>query len=1106
MEFVNEVLENIWKDRYQKNDESFEENLERVAEYCSTNVEEREMFFDVMNKGLFYPAGRTMSNSGIGKDLTLNNCFVAPQIKDSLDDIFKKVALGAKTHQKGGGIGYDFSQLRPNGSPTSNDAIASGAISFMDVFNAQTATILQGNRRGANMGIMNIYSMDIEEFINAKSYEEGKLNHFNVSVMVDDDFISAVREDKKVFLHYPVYSEDGTILKDELKWKYKKEVSATYLWDLIMKKAYDNGEPGIFFYDNLNKDNNLWYIENIVATNPCFTGNMKLLTVDGYKTFEELDGKEIKLINKDGNISDGKVWCSGEKNIYEIRFANKKTITCTDNHVFMLNDGTECKAKNLKKKRIMPYLEHNNIFDEDFVKYGFIQGDGGLGRLASEYHQGLEVNIGKNDGDIAELFGVHLKDNERTVYLNGYNQDLIALGFSSESLPKREFPTTFNQWTQYQQKSFLRGCYSANGSVLKTDGRITYKTTCKTFAEQLKSILEKMGYKPYITTNKKHDVEFSNGTYECKESYDINIRQYESRLKFYNEIGFVQQYKMDKLRNDLIQTSPLIYNVVDLHKKEKVYDFNEPLVHWGVVEGFIAHNCAEYLAGTIYGSDPQTGEKLNSEEFGGACNLGSLFLHNFVKHPFTKNVEVDYDTLVYAIKVGVRFLDNIIDINNFPDEIYENYQKSFRTIGLGVTGLADMLVMLNLKYNSKDAHNFVYKLMDFIAFNAYKASIELAKEKGGFPFLDRQKFTSSGYLLKHTDNDSSWKKLINDIEKYGIRNAKILSIAPTGTLSLTFGNNCSSGIEPIFSLEYDRKIKFGGQDEKDIKIVKIQDYAYGLWEQTKEGNVVTKDKFITAMEMNVDDHIEMLKNIAYHVDMSVSKTINVPTDYSFEDTKNIYMKCHDSGIKGCTIFRPNEIRQGILITDNSKKEEVSSKVESLPRGYIIKADDNVVGKKRTLTTGCGSLHCTAFFDPISGELLETYFSKGSSGGCNNFMVGLSRMISLSARAGVDIHTIVDQLNSCGTCPSYAVRAATKRDTSRGSCCPVALGNMLIDMYKEIQGEINEDFEYEKPKVKQKNKTIEVQKSHKNLCPECNEELVNEGGCIQCKSCGWSKCN
>lgn len=264
----NPVLYDIWKDRYSKNGESVEENIRRVAKYCATNEKEEEEFFNVMNNGYFFPAGRTMSNAGIGRDLTLNNCFVAPQVKDDLSDIFNKVALGARTHQRGGGIGYDFSQLRPAGSPTSNDAIASGPISFMDVFNAQTATILQGNRRGANMGVMSVYSIDIEDFINAKSYEAGKLNHFNVTVMVDDDFMQAKNNDEDIWLHFPVYNENGRIEKDESKWKFKKKVSAKNLWELIIKKAYDNGEPGIFNYDHMNNDNNLWYIENVVCSNP----------------------------------------------------------------------------------------------------------------------------------------------------------------------------------------------------------------------------------------------------------------------------------------------------------------------------------------------------------------------------------------------------------------------------------------------------------------------------------------------------------------------------------------------------------------------------------------------------------------------------------------------------------------------------------------------------------------------------------------------------------------------------------------------------------------------------------------------------------------------
>lgn len=264
----NPVLKQIWEDRHSKNGENLEQTFRRVSKYVATNKEEEEDFFWLMSNGYGIPAGRTMSNAGIGKFLTLNNCFVAPQIQNSMEEIFETVKLGALTHKAGGGIGYDFSLLYPNGTPTNNDAVASGPVSFMDVFNAQTQTVEQGSRRGANMGILNIYHPDIEEFIEAKSKDKNRLCHFNLSIMVDDKFMESIENNEKIYLHYPVYNSDGTICEDENKWIYKKEINSSELWDKIMKMAYDNGEPGIFFYDNMNRDNNLYYIERILATNP----------------------------------------------------------------------------------------------------------------------------------------------------------------------------------------------------------------------------------------------------------------------------------------------------------------------------------------------------------------------------------------------------------------------------------------------------------------------------------------------------------------------------------------------------------------------------------------------------------------------------------------------------------------------------------------------------------------------------------------------------------------------------------------------------------------------------------------------------------------------
>ena len=548
---------------------------------------------------------------------------------------------------------------------------------------------------------------------------------------------------------------------------------------------------------------------------------------------------------------------------------------------------------------------------------------------------------------------------------------------------------------------------------------------------------------------------------------------------------------------------------------------------WYIERIVCSNPCAEYLAGTINATDPS--------QYGGACNLGSLFLHNFVKNPFTKQAHLDTDALRDTISIAVRMLDDIIDVNKFPDKIYENYQKGMRTIGIGITGLADMLAMLGMKYDSQEARDYVESLMQMITNAEYYASVQLAKEKGCFPLCEPDKHADGTYIKSVLEHD-----VIDEMSEYGIRNAKIQAVAPCGTISMVFGNNCSSGIEPIFSLSYDRKVKIGGQDEKDVKIVKMMDYAYYLYHKLKdEGKQLDFDEhdiFPTALNMSVDDHVAMLAIISKYTDMSVSKTINVPIEASFDEVKDIYIQCWKKGIKGCTIFRPNAIRQGILLTE--PKKDTESKPESpsitLPRGSIIEPSNDLIGKKRKIQTGCGSLHVLAFFDPIDGNLQEVYFNKGSTGGCANFMTGLSRMVSLLCRAGVDIMTIKDQLDSTGVCPSYATRKATHHDTSKGSCCPMAIGNALVEMYNEMQSELDDkedDIPITSRKLNKASKTIaenfdkateainkfadklaqmandsgNVYNAPTEVCPECGEPVMFEGGCKICKSCGWTKC-
>lgn len=255
------------------------------------------------------------------------------------------------------------------------------------------------------------------------------------------------------------------------------------------------------------------------------------------------------------------------------------------------------------------------------------------------------------------------------------------------------------------------------------------------------------------------------------------------------------------------------------------------------------------------------------------------------------------------------------------------------------------------------------------------------------------------------------------------------------------------------------------------------------------------ETLITANDIDWRGRIGIQATIQRSLDTGISSTLNLPKDTTPEQIRNIYIEAWKQGIKGVTVYVSGS-RDPILTTSNSKPIEIQSENDT----FIKKVSDDCIGKKRNLMTGCGSLHFTAFFDKSSGRLLETYCSKGSQGGCALFMNGLSRMMSLAARGNISVENIVDQLKSAGTCPSYAVRRATKKDTSQGSSCPVAIGYALMDMYNEMQNEIKERIASVKT-----NKKDEFYYSDKNLCPECGTELIMTEGCMSCRSCGYSKC-
>lgn len=474
---------------------------------------------------------------------------------------------------------------------------------------------------------------------------------------------------------------------------------------------------------------------------------------------------------------------------------------------------------------------------------------------------------------------------------------------------------------------------------------------------------------------------------------------------------------------------------------------------------------------------------------GGSCLLGSINLNAFADK---KTKTFNFNDFKNTVKIAVKALNDVLDegLPLHPLQEQRDSVRDWRQIGLGIMGIADMLINLGITYGSPESIELCDKIAYTMANTAIKTSARLSKTHGCFPKCNIKEIMSTKFFIDNTD-----EKTRDLVLGYGLRNSQILTIAPTGSISTML--QISGGIEPIFANYYTRKTESLHGETVEYKV-----YTPIVKEYMDENNI-SDDKclpefFVTAQNLSYRNRVDMQSVWQKHIDASISSTVNLPYETTIEQVEDLYLYAWQKGLKGITVYRDGCKRSGILTTDKTKKNDNETKKNVLQRGDIINTSDDLIGKKRKLMTGCGSLHCTAFFDPVTGELMETYLSKGSQGGCNQFMIGLSRTISLLARVGSDIYTIVDQLNSTGTCASYAVRHATKKDTSKGSCCPMAVGNALLDMYKEMQNEINVEYDNEEAE--------EITDSNSPKCPECGEALSFEGGCNICKSCGWSKCD
>src|SRR5579864_3163758 len=584
MPIVAAISQQIWDMKYRLKgpangpiagepiDKTIEDTWRRVATALAAPEKDAakwtERFYAAMDDFQFLPAGRVIAGAGSARDVTLFNCFVMGTIPDDMGGIFAHLREAALTMQQGGGIGYDFSTLRPKGAPVHGvGADASGPLSFMDVWDAMCRTIMSaGYRRGAMMATLSCEHPDIEAFIEAKS-EPGRLRMFNLSVLVTDAFMQAAADDAPWQLSFA-----GTVAK---------VIPARELWDKIMRATYAYAEPGVIFIDRINRRNNLWYCEDIRATNPC-----------------------------------------GE-----------------------------------------------------------------------------------------------------------------------EPLP------------------------------------------------------------PY-----------------------------------------------------------------------------------------------------------------------GACLLGSLNLARFVESPFTDAARLDVDAVTALVPDIVRIMDNVIDISRFPLPQQQEEALKKRRVGLGVTGLADALILCGLRYGSPEAVAATEQWLAAIQHTAYLASAVLADEKGAFPLFDRDKFLA-GETVAALDPD-----IRAAIAKNGIRNSHLSAIAPTGTISL-LADNVSSGIEPVFSFRYTRSVLMPDGTRREEE---VSDYAYRLFHRLKGEAAPLPEYFVDAQTLAPDDHLVTQAAAQRHVDSSISKTINMPADIPFDRFKDVYLRAYALGCKGCTTYRPNEVTGAVLAAHPEAEEALAAPPRTAP--------------------------------------------------------------------------------------------------------------------------------------------------------------------------------
>lgn len=1076
-----DVSIDVLLEKYAKNNEkTIQEVRYRVAKALAAeelNREEWEEKFYQNQENGFVPGGRINSAAGMDIKATLINCFVQPVgdcIEDYDDDgypsIYIALAEAASTMRRGGGVGYDFSHIRPLGALVKGtQSHASGPLSYMRVFDRSCETVESaGARRGAQMGVLRCDHPDIFSFIRAKD-KKGEFTNFNLSVGVTDAFMHAVETNSSWELIHKVaptekYRKENNSFFDSNRnvWVWKV-VPVMELWELIMRSTYDHAEPGILFIDKMNSENNLWYCEKIEATNPCVTGDTVILTDEGYKRIDS-------VVNQQVTVWNGFEWSptiprvTGQnQEIIDFEFSDGSKLACTPYHKFILTDGSRVEAKDLYAG--MKLAKH---------RFPIIVGDYDV-ETKIAYTQGFYSGDGQRETNRIWLYEEkcalvpHLAISCYSDQTTDRNQRLMAsMNFQPQA--KDFVPDT--QYSIKTRLDWLAGLIDADG-VLVDGCAVQIWSVNRDFLQKVKYLLNTVGATGTISLGRKAGVRsLPNGNggwndYNCQECWRISIPA-SSMIELF-DIGLTtHRVTINKIPN---REATRFITVTFKHKREYlepfVYCFTEERNHSGIFNGIMTAQCAEQPLPPY-----------------GCCDLGSINLTKFVREPFNKEgmAWFDYKAFEEAIKISVRMLDNVLDATIWPLEKQQQEAMNKRRIGLGFLGIGDAILMLGKSYHKEDGVEFASMVSEVMRNAAYNASIDLAIEKGPFPLFNATKYLKGEFISRLPE---SIKKRIR---KYGIRNSHLLSIAPTGTIVLAFADNASNGIEPPFSWVYDRKKR---QDDGSMKSYEVADHAWRLYRAMGHDMTKLPDNFVTALQMTVDAHVNIMKAVQPFIDTSISKTVNIPADYPYEDFKDLYMMAWKAGLKGLATYRPNSVMDSILSVKEDKPISVAPVVventvttdddktfdqildEMYSEQFISREDGRLSGStiKGRFYTNQGEqkflitinfmkvIRETKFGKVTIRRPIEFLLESNFTGSGSSAWAAITRMMSLLGRSGMPLNKVIENLREI-TWEHGNVRYGTRMKDNKSipywHASDAAAIGYIIEEELKYQGFLTED--------------------------------------------------